>query len=236
MNPGRTGESNRHDECTIEAVVFDLDGVLVDTEPTWEQVRREFVDQAGGAWLPEAQSRLMGMSTPEWALYLRQHLGVDLPAEQIAANVVDRMATSYTRELVLMPEADATLRRLSKRWPLALASSSPRQLIDIVLAKAQWTQLFHATISTEEVARGKPAPDVYLAAARSLGSAPHACVAVEDSTNGLRSAQAAGLRVVAVPRLGYPPAAGALGDADLALDSLSQLSIVGVQSLGGHRT
>lgn len=214
-----------------EAVVFDLDGVLIDSEPVWERVRHGLVDERGGRWLPDTQSRLMGMSTPEWARYLSADLGVDLPPEQVAAAVVQRMSACYTQGLPLMPGAADALRRVGKRWRLAIASSSPRALIDTVLAIADWTRLFDVTISTEEVGSGKPAPDVYLAAVRQLKVAPASAVAVEDSTNGLRSAAAAGLRLIAVPRPGYPPAADALDGADLVLSGLAELSIAAVESI-----
>ncbi|WP_367185371.1 HAD family hydrolase, partial [Mycobacterium sp.] len=189
------------------------------------------VAERGGRWLPEAQSRLMGMSTPEWARYLREDLGVDLPPEQIAAAVADRMAARYARQLPLMPDATNTLGRVGQRWRLALASSSPRALIDTVLATAGWTRLFDVTISTEEVGSGKPAPDVYLATVERLKVAARSAVAIEDSTNGLRSAAAAGLRLIAVPRPSYPPAADALNGADLVLTRLSDLSVAAIESL-----
>lgn len=215
----------------IHAVVFDLDGVLIDSEPVWEEVRRGLVAERGGRWLPEAQSRLMGMSTPEWARYLREDLGVDLPPEQTAAAVVDRMAARYARQLPLMPDATNTLGRVGQRWRLALANSSPRALIDTVLATAGWTWLFDVTISTEEVGSGKPAPDVYLATVERLKVTARSAVAIEDSTNGLRSAAAAGLRLIAVPRPSYPPAADALNGADLVLTRLSDLSVAAIESL-----
>lgn len=215
----------------IHAVVFDLDGVLIDSEPVWEEVRHGLVEERGGRWLPEAQSRLMGMSTPEWARYLREDLGVDLPPEQIAAAVVDRMAARYARQLPLMPDATNTLGRVGQRWRLALANSSPRALIDTVLATAGWTWLFDVTISTEEVGSGKPAPDVYLATVERLKVTARSAVAIEDSTNGLRSAAAAGLRLIAVPRPSYPPAADALNGADLVLTRLSDLSVAAIESL-----
>ena len=164
----------------------------------------------------------MGMSTPEWARYLREDLGVDLPPEQIAAAVVDRMAARYARQLPLMPDATNTLGRVGQRWRLALANSSPRALIDTVLATAGWTWLFDVTISTEEVGSGKPAPDVYLATVERLKVTARSAVAIEDS---------AGLRLIAVPRPSYPPAADALNGADLVLTRLSDLSVAAIESL-----
>ncbi|MFI6821514.1 HAD family hydrolase [Micromonospora sp. NPDC050187] len=187
-----------------DAVVFDLDGVIVDSEPVWEEVRRAYVAAHGGTWQPDTQRRLMGMSTGEWARHLSDDLGVDRTAEQVAAEVVGEMARRYAERVPLIDGADDVVRRLAACWPLGLASSSPTRLIAAALAATGLTDTFGATLSTEETAHGKPAPDVYLAVAARLGVEPARCVAVEDSSNGVRSAAAAGMRVVAVPHGAYP--------------------------------
>jgi HAD superfamily hydrolase (TIGR01509 family) len=215
----------------IEAVVFDLDGVLVDSEPVWEQVRRQVVAEHGGQWLPDAQRRLMGMSTGEWARYLSQDLGVGLPPPAVAATVIERMQTRYREAVPLMPGAAEAVRRLAARWPLGLASSSPPVLIGAVLDGAGLRECFTATLSTEQVSRGKPAPDIYLAVTGLLGFPPEACAAVEDSTNGLRSAAAAGLEVIAVPHPRYPPEPAALHTARLVLTGLDGLTAQAVTEL-----
>ncbi|HEX7743974.1 MAG TPA: HAD family phosphatase [Micromonosporaceae bacterium] len=215
----------------IEAVVFDLDGVLVDTEPVWEEVRRAYVAEAGGAWQPDSQRRLMGMSTSEWARYLSVDLGVGRTPEQVADDVVRRMAARYRQALPLMPEAVDVVRRMRARVPLAVASSSPRLLIEQVLDSAGLTGDFRVTLSTEEVAAGKPAPDVYLEAARRLGVPAVRCAAVEDSANGLRSASAAGMAVVAVPHPVYPPPPDALALADVIIARLGELTPQTVEQL-----
>ena len=217
----------------IEAVVFDLDGVLIDSEPVWEQVRRQVVAEHGGHWAADAQQRLMGMSTAEWARYLSEDLGVGLPPETVAAAVIDRMAARYRDRLPLMPGAVSAVRALAARWPLGLASSSPPSLIAAVLDAAALRACFAATMSTEQVARGKPAPDIYLAVAAALGLHPAVCAAVEDSTNGLRSAAAAGLRVIAIPRPGYPPDPDALAAARLVLAGLAELTPDTVAAVDG---
>ena len=217
--------------CRLAAVIFDLDGVLIDSEPVWEQVRRGFVQERRGRWPADAQTRLLGMSTAEWARYLSADLGVGLSADEVADMVIDRMAARYADSLPLIPGADDALRRLSAKWPLALASSSPRTLIDSVLAAAGWAELFDATVSTDEVSRGKPAPDVYLEAAGRLGRIASACVAVEDSSNGLRSAAAAGVLVIAIPRPQYPPAPDALKLAALVLTRLADLTVAAVEKI-----
>ena len=204
--------------------MFDMDGVLIDSEPVWERVRRRFVADHGGRWAADAQDRLMGMSTAEWSAYLASDLGVGLTPQQVAEQVVAAMAAEYSEHLPLLPGAVGAVRILAERWPLAVASSSPRALIETVLATAGLESAFAAVVSSEEVARGKPAPDVYLAAAGRLSVPPTSCAAVEDSTNGLRAAVAAGLTVIAIPRPEYPPAADALAAARLVLPSLTVLT------------
>jgi HAD superfamily hydrolase (TIGR01509 family) len=216
-------DQTREDRAVVAAVVFDLDGVLIDSEPVWEQVRREYVAEHGGRWRPDSQQRLMGMSTPEWSSYLATELGVDAPPSRIAHEVVEEVGRRYETDLPLMPGAVEAVERLASRWPLGLASSAARPLIDRVLAATGMTSLFEVTVSTEEVRRGKPAPDVYLTVAERLAVAPAQTVAVEDSSNGLRSASAAGMVVVAVPHPRYPPAPDALARADLVLRSLDDL-------------
>ena len=208
----------------IEAVVFDMDGVLIDSEPVWERVRRGFVASRGGRWPADAQDRLMGMSTAEWSAYISADFGVGLTPQQVASQVIAAMAAEYSKHLPLLPGAIDAVRSMSARWPLGVASSSPRSLIETVLATAGLLSSFAAFVSSEEVPRGKPAPDVYLAAAERLSVSPKACAAIEDSSNGLRSAAAAGFTVIAVPRPEYPPAPDALAAARVVLSSLTDLT------------
>ena len=191
------------------AIVFDLDGVLVDSEQLWDEVRRSVVAERGGRWTAEATSAMQGMSTPEWAAYLGT-LGAGGTPEELARVVVAAMADRYRRHVPLLPGAVEAVTALSGRWPLGLASSSPPDLIHVVLTAAGIAGRFRVTLSSEEVPRGKPAPDVYLAVAARLDAEPATSVAVEDSANGLRSAAAAGMVVVAVPNPHFPPPADAL--------------------------
>lgn len=217
----------------IEAVVFDMDGVLVDSEPVWEEVRRRIVAEYGGRWDPDTQDRMMGMSTGEWSRYLSEEQGVRLMPDEVARTVIGAMADRYTEHLPLLPGAVEAVRRMAGRWPLGLASSSPPSLIDTVLDASGLTDAFAAILSTEEVERGKPAPDAYLTVAKRLGVAPEKCAAVEDSSNGLRAAAAAGYAaVIAVPHPKYPPAPDALGKARLVLGGLGELTPDAVASLG----
>ena len=207
-----------------EAVVFDLDGVLIQSEEVWDEVREQFVRERGGRYDAEIQRAMMGMSSPEWSRYLHEHAGVPDEPDAINVEVVRLMLAAYRDHLPLIPGALDAVRRLAARFPLGLASSSNRELIDTVLDVAGLAPLFAATVSSEEVAHGKPAPDVYLEAAQRLGIAPGRCTAVEDSHGGIRSAKAAGMRVLAIPNPTYPPDDEALAIADVTIDALERLT------------
>ena len=210
---------------TLDAVVFDLDGVLVDSETVWDGARRAVVADTGRVWRDGATRAMMGMSSREWSRYLHDELGVPLTPQDISNRVVAHMIKAYGRHLPLLPGAVPAVRRLAERWPLAVASSANRPVIDAALQGAGLADCFTATVSGDEVARGKPAPDVYLEAARQLGVDPHRAAGVEDSSNGLRAAAAAGMLVVAVPNRDFPPDQDALALAALVLDSLDALTV-----------
>ena len=212
-------------------MVFDLDGVLVDSERLWDQARREVAIEHNGHWRADATAAMLGMSSVEWSEYMRDTLDVDLPAGQIVDLVVANLLEQYRRGLPLIPGAREAVQRIGRGWPLALASSAGRPVIDTVLAVAGLQHEFQATVASEEVSRGKPAPDVYLEAARRLGQPPVACAAVEDSANGIRSARAAGLHVVAIPNRDYPPPASVLAEAQLVIDGLADLTVERVEQL-----
>jgi HAD superfamily hydrolase (TIGR01509 family) len=214
----------------IGAVVFDLDGVILETEEVWDDVRGRYVVEHGGRYDEEAQRAMMGMSAPEWSRYLADDLGVPGTPQEISADIVRLMEERYREQLPLIPGAREAVERLAACWPLGLASSSNRPLIDAALELAGLDRFFLATVSSEEVARGKPAPDVYLEAARRLGVTPERCVAVEDSHSGIRSAKTAGLGVIAIPNPSFPPDPEALALADLVLDSIDELDPDTVES------
>lgn len=188
-----------------DAVIYDLDGVLADSEQLWNDAKRELVEEAGGQWREEAPGDMMGMSSPEWSAYMRDQLGVPLELDEVNREVVRRIEELYREHLPLLPGAVQSVRAVAAEWPVGLASSSNREIIDLFLSESGLRDAFAAAVSSEEVERGKPAPDVYLEATRRLDVAPAECVAVEDSSNGLRAAHAAGMRVIAVPNPHYPP-------------------------------
>ncbi len=206
-----------------EAVVFDLDGVIVDSEQVWDEVRAQYVREQGRHYGPDATRAMMGMSSPEWSAYMAHELGVPETPEQINAHIVERMLARYGSSPPLIDGAVDAVSQVAQRWPIAIASSSNVELIDVVLAASGLAGLVRETVSSEQVARGKPAPDVYLEAAFRLGVDPSACAAVEDSHNGIRSAKAAGMFVYAIPNPHYPPGDDAVADADIVLASISEL-------------
>ena len=207
----------------IEAVVFDLDGVILDTEELWNEVREGLARERGGQWSDRAQADMMGMSSQEWSRYMHDVIGLGEPPEEIVREVVDRMLDRYADHLPLVDGAVEAVERMAMRWPLGLASSANRELIDKALEVSGLVSSFRVTVSSEEVTRGKPAPDVYLEAARRLGVDPRNCAAVEDSASGIRSANAAELFVVAIPNRAFPPPEDVLRLADVVLDSIKEL-------------
>lgn len=207
----------------IDAVVFDMDGVIVDSEQVWDGVREAYTREVGGTYTETATRAMMGMSSVEWSRYMRDELGVPGTPEEINAEVVRRMLERYGAEPPLIPGAVDAVRACAARWPLAVASSSNPELIELVLQRAGISELFRAVVSSQEVARGKPAPDVYLEAAARIGVTAARCAAVEDSHNGIRSAKAAGMRVVVVPNTHFPPDDEALALANIVVQSVADV-------------
>jgi HAD superfamily hydrolase (TIGR01509 family) len=219
--------------ASVRAVIFDLDGVLLDSETLWDEVRRDLAARAGRPWPAEATRAMQGMSTAEWSRYLAETVGVPETPERLAEQVIGAMAGRYRERLPLIPGATDAVARLAGKWRLGLASSSPRRLIDTVLAESGMAEHFEVTVSTEEVEAGKPSPVVYLETARRLETSPGETVAIEDSSNGMRSAHAAGLLVVALPHADFPPAADALALAAAQVTSLADLTPALIDGLVG---
>ncbi|MGD0167432.1 MAG: HAD family phosphatase [Gaiellaceae bacterium] len=208
----------------IEAVVFDLDGVIVDSEEIWDEARRALALERGLAWPDSAQHDIMGMSSLEWSRYMHERVGLGETPEEISGEVVRRLEDLYRRRLPLLEGAVEAVRRMGRRFQLGLASSSNRPIIDLVLELARIASEFEVTVSSEEVGRGKPAPDVYIEVLRRMNVSPDRAAAIEDSTNGILSARAAGMLVVAIPNPVFPPRPEALAAADVVLDSLAELT------------
>jgi HAD superfamily hydrolase (TIGR01509 family) len=208
----------------LRAVIFDLDGLLLDSESAWDGARRELVAEHGLPWPDGTTEAILGMSSPEWSRYVHETLRVPLEPAAISDRVVARMLDAYARRLPLLPGAEAAVERMAARWPLGLASSSNKEVIAQVMETSGWGRVFRAWVSSEEVARGKPAPDVFLEAARRLGVEPASAAGIEDSHNGILAARAAGLRVIAIPNREFPPGEDALAQADVVLGALDELT------------
>ena len=214
----------------IQAVIFDLDGLLLDSESAWDGGRRALVAEYGLEWPDGATEAMLGMSSREWSRYVHDNLGVPLELQEISDRVVAHVLDTYAERLPLLPGAEAAIARIAERWPLALASSSNREVIDRVMETSGWRDAFRTWVSSEEVARGKPAPDVFLEAARRLGVDPHDAAGIEDSHNGILAARAARLRVIAIPNREFPPGEEALRAADVVLGSLDELTPAIIES------
>jgi HAD superfamily hydrolase (TIGR01509 family) len=209
----------------IEAVVFDLDGVLVQSEELWDEARRDLAKEHDVEWPSDATDAMMGMSSKEWSRYVHEGVGVPLPPDEINQRVLEKLLERYRTDLPWISGAREAVRRIGAEFPLGLATSSNREVIDVVVDVGGFADLLRVTVSSEEVERGKPAPDVYLEATRRMGVDPRSCAAVEDSTNGLLAARAAGMRVIAIPNDAHPPAQEGLDAADVVLDSIDDLDV-----------
>jgi len=208
----------------IEAVIFDLDGVIVDSEIWWDEARRDFAAQRGKPWTEADRAAVMGANSRQWSRTMRERLGLDEPDARIERAIVDVVVERYRREgAPLIAGAVETVRRIARDWPAAVASSAHREVIDAALQATGLGDVFGVVVSSDEVDRGKPAADVYLEAARRLGVPPGSCLVVEDSLNGVKAAKAAGMTCVLVPNSTIPPAPGARELADVVLERLSDL-------------
>lgn len=228
---GAVGEAGSRYLFCVQAVIFDLDGVLVESESLWDDVRRAMAADAGRPWPADATAAMQGVGTADWSAYMATVVGYPAAPEVIADRVIGAMVDRYAERLPLMRGALEAVERMARRWPVGLASGSPRRLIDAVMTATPLGQLVQVAVASDEVAANKPAPDVYLEVTRRLGADPRSTVAIEDSANGLRSAHAAGLRVVAIPQPAFPQAPDALQLADAVLDSLDDLTVGTVAGL-----
>ena len=197
---------SRSPECerrSPSAVVFDVDGLLVESEQYWDTARRAFVAEHGGRRTGDDQRRVMGANSFEWAGYIAERFRIGLALDQIIQDVQQRVLDLYAKRVPVLPGAVETVRALAGRYLLGVSSSGPCPVIEDVLRHLGIREAFRAVVSSDEVARGKPAPDVYLEAAHRLGVDPRTAVAFEDSANGAAAARAAGMKVIAVPNRQY---------------------------------
>ncbi|MEW5992414.1 MAG: HAD family phosphatase [Chloroflexota bacterium] len=218
----------------VAAVIFDLDGVIVDSEIWWHEERAAWAAERGLAWTEADTRAVMGANSVGWARIMRQRLGLSEALEPgILDAVVGRVVERYATGAPVIDGAVATVRRIASRWPVAIASSAHRRVIDAALEATGLGPTIPVIVSSDEVDHGKPAPDVYLEAARRLGVAPADCLVIEDSINGLRAGRAAGMTAVLVPNASVPPAPGAEALADHVLARLSDLDPAALRLRGG---
>ena len=219
----------RHLVAGVRAVIFDLDGVLVDTEPWWHGVRVEWAATRGLAWTDDDSRACMGRNSREWAEVMRERLAVDDPPSDIEADIVEALVIRYAeREAPIVPGAPAAVAAIATRLPVAIASGAHPAVIQAALAAAGVAAWFRVVVSADDVAAGKPAPDVYLEAARRLRVDPARCLAVEDSHHGVMAGRAAGMRVVLVPNASSPPGPGVAEAATAVVGRLADLPIAGL--------
>lgn len=220
----------------IEAVVFDMDGVLIDSEDIWLSVRVEFAASVGGRWTHEDQVATMGVSTAAWARLMVDRLGLSgrtgYGEAEVARAVIDAMKARYARELPQRAGAVDAVRRIARRYRVALASGSPRALGETVLAVTGLAGLMETAVYGDEVEHGKPAPDIYLKALRELGVAPARAVGVEDSGNGVRALAAAGMGIVAAPMPGYALVPDVAALAAVQIASMEALDVAQIEAAG----
>lgn len=205
-------------------VVFDLDGTLIESEQIWRDVRHEFVIDHGGQWPEDAQTRMIGMRTQEWSRYIHDELGVPLAPSAIAQHVVAGVIERLSKSVPVLPGAGSALERVGDAFRLGLATSAAVAVAQMVLAKTGWEKFFAVVVSADEVLHGKPAPDVYLRTLNLLEADAARTAAIEDSANGIRSAHAAGIAVVAIPNRAFPPDRSSLSLAARVLSNLHDLS------------
>lgn len=213
-----------------EAIIFDLDGTLADTETVWDGIRQGLAEEAGVEWPTGATRAMMGMSTREWSTYLAEEVGLPFAPDEVAKLTIDKMAQHYREGVTLLPGAVESVRRMAAHYLVGIASSSPRVLIDAFVDVLGISDLIQVSVSTEEVERGKPAPDGFIKACALLGVEPGAAIAIEDSTNGIVSALAAGMTVIAVPPHFHPPSRELLARTTV-LESLDELTTDLVEEL-----
>jgi HAD superfamily hydrolase (TIGR01509 family) len=217
---------------SVDAVIFDMDGVLVDSESCWYRAAMDFAREVGKTWTEHDHHACMGNAPEEWARYMRERMNLSLSLQDITAKVTRSVYAQYEVQLPLLPGAVQAVHAAARVYRVALASGSPSELVDQVMELTGLNKVFRAIVAGNAVTRGKPDPDIYLEASRPIGVEPSRCVGVEDSLNGMRSLKAACMFVIAVPRPSYPLPQEALDVADAALPSLRDFSVELVQSLG----
>lgn len=216
---------------TIEAVVFDMDGVLVDSEVLWRQTREEFARDIGQVWSQEDQVSTMGCSTPAWSRIMVERMKLDMTPEEIAREIKGRLILKYEASLPIRPGAIEAVKLSASRYRVALASGSPNELIDWIMDHTGLAGVFEATMYGDDVTHGKPHPEIYLKVLAKLGVEPANAVGIEDSSNGIKALRAAGMHVIATPGPEFPLAPEVLAMADHVIHSMEDFNLALVADL-----
>jgi HAD superfamily hydrolase (TIGR01509 family) len=220
---------------TLQAVIFDMDGVLVDSEIYWRKSREEFAAALGKVWTTDDQRAAMGRNTIEWAQVMQERLSLDMSLERIMADVKARVIAHYEQRLPVLPGALEAVQTTRSAYRVALASGSPTEIIQEVMRLTGLDSVFEHIVYGDDMPNGKPAPDIYLETARRLGIPPAICLGIEDSSNGVRSVKAAGMTCIAVPSPGFTLPDEILKMADLVLPSLEGFSVEMIRGLENSR-
>ena len=216
----------------IQAIIFDLDGLLVDSERYWNEARRAMAAERGIAWSADDHRACMGVSTRTWANYMIRRLNLEWTPEQVEQHIIGTMVELYARQIPYLPGAIDAVNFAAQHFRTGLASGSPRVLIDAVMNDAAMRGKFQAIVCSDELPRGKPAPDVYVKTAELLGMEPTRCVCFEDSANGILSGKNAEMYVIAIPDARYaPPPPGILQQAHSVLASLHDFNLNVIRAL-----
>jgi mannitol-1-/sugar-/sorbitol-6-/2-deoxyglucose-6-phosphatase len=215
----------------IQAVVFDMDGVLIDSEGYWFEVRSEFAAARGKSWSMDDQYQAMGRSTRSWAEVMQKRLNLDMSLDDIIDDLRIRLLERYERHMPILPGAIEAVHLSASAYRVALASGSPTWVIQRVVQLTGLDKVFQAVIYGDDMVHGKPAPDIYLEAARRLDVLPRDSLGIEDSANGIRSLKAAGMVALAVPSPSFPLPDEIVKMVDLTLPSLEHFTLDLVRSI-----
>lgn len=209
----------------VQAVVFDMDGVVIDSEVVWQRVRTAYAQEFGRQWTQEDQVAMLGRSTPDWSAQMRARLGLQhLSDKDVAQAIIGRMLKAFAHEVPFRPGALEALQAIAGKYRVGLASGSPRVLVDCVLQHGNIAHCFQSVLSGDDVQHGKPHPEIYLRSLEKLGCAPVAAVGIEDAPNGLRALRNAGMWAIAAPCPEFPLDAESLSLAHRHISSMTELT------------
>lgn len=206
----------------IKAVIFDMDGLLIDSEPVWFRAKEDLLKEINYKWTWEDQKNSMGVSTETWVNYVYNFADQKFTKEEVLHGITDRMKTYYKNgEIDLMPGANEALQFAKNNFKVGLASGSYKDLLYGAVKSNNWESIFEEILSSDDIERGKPQPDIYLEVMKRLGVLPEECIVLEDSRDGIKAGVAAGAKVITVPSKDVPVPPEVLDSAYAVIDSLN---------------